>query len=375
MNPRFFNQLLRFLLNHSKRTGIFLLGLVLLSPFLGLSQNGDRIKTVVIDAGHGGKDPGAIGKKSYEKDIALAIALKTGHYISENFTDVEVVYTRDEDVFIGLDERAQIANKAGADVFISLHCNSNASSRPTGAETFVLGLHRTQDNLEVAKTENAAIFYEDDYEEQYEGFNPNNDEDYIVLTMFQSANIDQSISLASEIQDQFEKRVGRKNRGVKQAGFLVLRKTTMTGILVELGFISNPDEEKFLLSEDGQVYMASAIYRAFKNFKNTYEANNITPIIDIPEPSPKDTIYFRIQFASFKKEKSVSSKKFKGLEDIRYFEQNGLFKYTSGNTTSFEEAGRIKEKVREQGYHDAFIIALRNNEIIPVSEALKETKP
>ncbi len=271
------------------------------------SQNGDKNFKVVIDAGHGGKDPGAVGKNSYEKDIALAIALKTGGYIEENCKDVEVIYTRIDDTFIGLDERANIANTAGADVFMSFHCNSNASTKPFGSETYVLGLHRTKDNLEVAKTENAAIFYEEDYESLYEGFNPNNDEDYILLSMFQSANIDQSISLASAVQVQFETRVGRQNRGVKQAGFLVLRKTTMTSILIELGFLSNLNEEKFLMSEEGQTFMASAAYRAFKTYKKEYDEDNTIPIIEKPEPIVIDSVYFRVQFASFKKEKSLDS--------------------------------------------------------------------
>ena len=333
-------------------------------------QTGNTIQKVVIDPGHGGKDPGAIGRISREKDIVLAVALKTGQYIQEDFKDIEVIYTRNKDVFVELHKRAQIANESGADVFISIHCNSNKSSSPYGAETFVMGLHKTEDNLDVAKTENAAIFYEEDYATQYEGFNPNSDEDYITLSMFQSANIDQSIDLSSKVQQQFEDRVGRKNRGVKQAGFWVLFKTTMPGILIELGFLSNPEEEKFLLSKDGQIYLASAIYRAFKQFKVEYEENNydLKPIADRGTLSDQQVLY-RVQFASYKKEKSLEFKKFKGLDDIRMYEHNGQFKYTTGEFSTLDEALKLKNELRNKGYKDMFIVPFLNQERISLEKA------
>jgi len=356
-----------------KRYLIFFSLLILLASFAKPvdGQGTSVIKTVVIDAGHGGKDPGAMGKHSKEKDIALAVALKTGQYIKEQFKDIQVVFTRDDDTFVELRKRAQIANESGADVFISIHCNSNPSSQPYGAESYVMGLHKSEDNLETAKTENAAIFFEDDYASQYEGFDPRSDEDYIVLSMFQSATIDQSINLASKVQDQFTNRVGRKDRGVRQAGFWVLYKTTMPGILIELGFLSNAKEEAFLLSDEGRIYMASAIYRAFKKYKLEFDAAN-----DGLEPvSVHDTInkalFFRVQFASYKKEKSLNFRKFRGLKDIKMYEHLGQYKYTSGNFSSYEEAEKLKEEMLKKGYPDIFIVAFLDDQRIPLDEGLE----
>ncbi|MCD4791174.1 MAG: N-acetylmuramoyl-L-alanine amidase [Bacteroidales bacterium] len=359
---------------------VLIFGIILLLCLIGLSgfpQIENKITKVVIDAGHGGKDPGALGKHSREKDIVLTVALKTGKYIEENFEDIEVLYTRKTDVFVELHKRAQIANESGADVFISIHCNSNRSSQPYGAETYVMGLHKTQQNLDVAKTENAAILYEDDYITQYEGFDPNSDEDYIILSMFQSTNIDQSINLSSKVQNQFHERVGRKDRGVKQAGFWVLYKTTMPGILIELGFLSNPNEEKFLISDKGQVYLASAIYRAFKEYKKEFEEANkdLKPVIVKKEES-KPVIYYRVQFASFRKEKSLDFRKFRGLQEIKMYKHDGAYKYTTGNETSLEKAIELKEKLRDKGYKDIFVVAFLNEERISLDEAnrLNENK-
>lgn len=342
---------------------------------LGFAQVKNKITKVVIDAGHGGKDPGALGKFTMEKDIVLDVALRTGNYIEENIEGVEVIYTRTKDEFIELHKRAQIANESGADVFISIHCNSNKSSRPYGSETYVMGLHKSVENLDVAKTENAAIYYEENYKTSYDGFNPDSDEDYIVLSMFQSATIDQSIGLSSKVQSQFKDRAGRKDRGVKQAGFWVLYKTTMPGILIELGFLSNPTEEKFLNSEDGRAYMASAIYRAFKEYKMEFEETNkdLKPVIVIKEEE-KPPVYYRIQFASYKKEKTLDFRKFKGLEDIRMYEHDGLYKYTTGNKETMEEALSLKEELKEKGYEDIFIVAFLNEERIEISKAKELTE-
>lgn len=357
-----------------KRTLLFFGILMLLSSswLLGISQVENKITKVVIDAGHGGKDPGALGKSTMEKDIVLDVALRTGKYIEENIEGVEVIYTRKKDEFVELHKRAQIANESGADVFISIHCNSNKSSRPYGAETYVMGLHKSIDNLDVAKTENAAIYYEEDYKTSYEGFNPNSDEDYIVLSMFQSATIDQSIGLSSKVQEQFRDRVGRKDRGVKQAGFWVLYKTTMPGILIELGFLSNLTEEKFLTSEDGKTFMASAIYRAFKAYKNEFEDANkdLKPVVVIKEEE-KPPIYYRVQFASYKKEKTLDYKKFKGLDDVKVYEHDGLFKYTVGNMETMKEALALKEELKLKGYEGIFIVAFLNEERIDLSKAME----
>lgn len=245
--------------------------IIVLSSFTPLDLANYKVKTVVIDAGHGGKDPGALGKKSEEADIALATALELGRIIKENMPDINVVYTRSTDVFVELHQRAKIANSKGADLFISIHCNSGPSAA-YGTETFTMGLHTSERNLAVAKKENSVILQEEDYEANYDGFDPNSDEGYILMSLQQSADNDKSIRLAHSIQSQFEKRVGRKNRGVKQAGLLVLWRTTMPSVLVEIGFVTNPKEEEYLNSKENRVYIASGIYRAFKDYKEGLES-------------------------------------------------------------------------------------------------------
>src|SRR5665647_582989 len=226
---------------------------------------------VVIDAGHGGKDPGTVGLKAKEKDINLAVALRTGQYIKDNLKDVKVIYSRDDDSFIGLAERADVANKNKADIFISIHSNAMNDKRFTGAETWVLGQSKDEANLQVAMKENSVITFEKDYQAKYEGYDPNSVESFIIFSLMQNTYLKQSTEFASMIQDQIRDRVGRKDRGVKQAGFVVLWRTTMPSVLVELGFLSNAEEEKYLLSETGQDYLASAIYRAFGDYKHTID--------------------------------------------------------------------------------------------------------
>ncbi|MDC0303538.1 N-acetylmuramoyl-L-alanine amidase [Flavobacteriales bacterium] len=259
-----------------KRSILPFLALVLI-PFFGIGQDAEtpyRITTIVIDAGHGGKDPGNLGTgryKTQEKHIALDVALRVGGYIEKQFPEINVIYTRKTDVFIGLDGRAEVANDAKADLFLSIHCNAFPNPKSNGVETFVLGLHRNKENLQVAMKENSAIFLEDDYKTKYEGFDPNSAESIIALTIMQSAYLQQSLHISSYIQDQFRNRVGRRDRGVKQAGFLVLRKTTMPSILIELGFLTHAPEEDFLNTENGKAYMSSAIFRGFKEYKDMVE--------------------------------------------------------------------------------------------------------
>lgn len=232
-----------------------------------------KLKTVVIDAGHGGKDPGAIGSgKTNEKDIALVVALKLGDYITKNFPDVNVVYTRKTDVFLELHERAEIANKTKADLFIAVHVNSSTNADAYGTSCYVLGLHRTEANLEVAKRENAVINLEDDKDKNYE-FDPNSPEGHIIMSMKQNAFLDQSIDIASKVENQFENYAKRKSLGVKQAGFYVLYKTTMPSILAEIGFISNAEEEKYLNSVKGQDLIATSLFNAFKDYKIELEGS------------------------------------------------------------------------------------------------------
>ena len=383
--------------------GILLLAFLV--PMLVFGQRGEKITTVVIDAGHGGKDPGAIGAISKEKDITLTVALLVGNYIKKNCPDVKVVYTRERDVFVALNERAAVANRNNADVFISIHCNSAGSkgASVTGAETFVLGEHKNAANLEVAKKENSAILYEEDADEQYGNFDLNSPEAYIALSLFQSEYLNQSLQLAANMQEQFSKRVGCKDRGVQQAGFLVLWKTAMPSILIELGFISNATEERFLASEQGQTYMASAIYRAFRDFKASYEGeNNIVAPIDTPKETPNETqqetpeetrqetpanpvteipaetqpetpakakVSFKVQFATRSTQVPVTDKDFAKVPEVGVYFYNGAYRYTSGDFRTKDEAVNRQAEVRKLGFDDAFVVAFIDGERATIKEA------
>ncbi len=233
-----------------------------------------RIQKIVIDPGHGGRDGGCSGHLSREKHVSLNIALMVGKTIQAYYPDIEVIFTRTKDVFVPLNKRAEIANKSNADLFISVHCNfiPNKSS-VDGSETYVLGLHRADDNLAVAKRENAAIFYEENYQENYDGYDPNSPEGHIILSMFQNAYLEQSISLANKIENNIAQDAVRKSRGVKQAGFLVLRKTTMPSVLVESGYLSNASDDQYLSTDYGQKQIAKAIFNAFAEYKSEVEGN------------------------------------------------------------------------------------------------------
>ncbi|MBQ6049059.1 MAG: N-acetylmuramoyl-L-alanine amidase [Bacteroidaceae bacterium] len=241
------------------------LAFIALTLILSLSA---QAYTLVIDAGHGGKDPGAIGRKSKEKNINLAVALAFGKLVEQNCPDVKVVYTRKTDVFVELDERANIANRNKADLFVSIHVNSTAAKNgPQGTETYTLGMHRAADNLEVAKRENSVITLENNYEQKYEGFDPKSSESYIIFELMQDKNMEQSVNFAKLVQQQFKSTAGRVNKGVYQAGFLVLRATSMPSALIELGYINNANEETYLCSAAGQSALAKSIYNAFKAYK------------------------------------------------------------------------------------------------------------
>jgi N-acetylmuramoyl-L-alanine amidase len=241
------------------------LAFIALTLILSLSA---QAYTLVIDAGHGGKDPGAIGRKSKEKNINLAVALAFGKLVEQNCPDVKVVYTRKTDVFVELDERANIANRNKADLFVSIHVNSTAAKNgPQGTETYTLGMHRAADNLEVAKRENSVITLESNYEQKYEGFDPKSSESYIIFELMQDKNMEQSVNFAKLVQQQFKSTAGRVNKGVYQAGFLVLRATSMPSALIELGYINNANEETYLCSAAGQSALAKSIYNAFKAYK------------------------------------------------------------------------------------------------------------
>lgn len=248
--------------------------LLLLASFTSVGRVDFKVRKVVIDAGHGGKDPGTHGLISEEKDVALDIALELGQIIEQYLPDVEVIYTRKDNTFIELEERANIANTQGADVFISVHCNAIGNPEIHGTETYIMGLHVNKRNLAVAQRENSVILMEDNYKEKYEGFDPNSPESYIMFSLMQNAHMENSLRLADNVETQFSQRVGRHSRGVKQAGFMVLWQTTMPSILVEVGYLTNEKEERYLNDELGKTYIASGIFRAFRDYKVEMESMN-----------------------------------------------------------------------------------------------------
>lgn len=328
-----------------------------------LAAQSNKIQTVVIDAGHGGKDPGAVGSKSKEKNITLAVAKKTGEYIKKKYPDVKVVYTRDKDVFVELMERARIANRNNADLFISIHCNSVAKSPGTcGVETYVMGEHRNSANLNVAKRENASILYESDAEANYDGFDPNSTEAYIAFSFIQSEFKQHSLELADLIQTELVNKAKRKDRGVQQAGFLVLYKTAMPSVLVELGFITNSSDETFMMSAEGQDYLASAIYRAFCTYKTNYEKESVELSQEVSQTAEKPAldknqgIVYKVQFASRSRKLDNPQSVYKYLQDIDYYEHNGMFKYTAGCFATKAEADAYLKEVIAKGYTDAFVV-------------------
>ena len=394
MKNRYFCTIIRMILH--RLYIIFLLCSLALPATHLRAENGKF--TVVIDPGHGGRDPGALGRRGKEKNINLNVALKLGKLIQNNCKDVNVVYTRQKDVFVPLDRRAQIANNAKADLFISIHTNSVARGRTVrGTETYTLGLHRTDDNLEVAKKENGVILIESDYQQRYAGFNPNSAESYIIFEFLQDKNMENSVQLATLIQKQFKSTAKRIDKGVHQAGFLVLRETTMPGVLVELGYISTPDEERYLLTEAGTDALALSIYRAFANYKQHNAASPDKPLGTFvgtqakPTPKPKaeasstprkeapkretesDKPIFKIQILTSDKKLASKNKQFKGLSPVGYYQEKGIYKYTYGESTDYNKVLRTKRQIASK-FKGAFIIAFKNGKKVNVNEAIKEFK-
>ncbi len=336
--------------------------------------------TVVLDAGHGGKDPGAIGKKIKEKDINLEIVLKLGNLIKKNHPDVKVVYTRSKDVFVELSERAKIANRNKADLFISVHTNAAQSKTAKGTETYALGLAKTEENLEVAKRENSVILLEDDYSTKYEGFDPTSAESYIMFDFMQSMYLEQSINLASSVQEQFRTKAKRSDRGVRQGAFWVLRATSMPSILIEVGYISNAEEENYLALSSSRQKLAESIYEAFSHYKadwsrkqsgnissSSEQNNKVTDIISDATPKEESKIIkedakiekeiedYRIQIMASDKIYKTSSSVFKGLSNIRYYRENNLYKYTYGSFKTKDEAIKQLPKIQKL-FKGAFVV-------------------
>ena len=334
------------------------------------SENVYRLRKVVIDAGHGGKDPGALGRRSYEKNIVLSIALKLGKYIEENMPEVEVIYTRKTDEFIELYQRGDIANKAKADLFISIHCNSNPNKNIAGAETYVMGLHTDKKNMEVALAENAVISLENDYTLHYEGYDPNSVESFILFSLMQNTYLEQSLEFASLVQNQFRERARRKDRGVRQAGFIVLWRTTMPSVLVETGYISNANEERYLMTDEGQSLIASAIFRAFREYKQKIESRSALTL----QPSdPADEILFGVQVASSRHSLDKKHPLYKRYPELMEIHEGNWYKYVAGANPSYEDVRQRKSEI-SANIHDAFIVAVKNGKIIPLKTALSEIK-
>lgn len=409
-----------------QKISIALMVVLMLALFANKSDaqttKGKGLNVVVIDPGHGGKDPGAVGKSAKEKDIVLSVALKLGGLIKKNYPNVKVIYTRDKDVFVELGERASIANRNNADLFISVHVNSvdgNTSSH--GTETFVMGLHKNDANLAVAKRENSVILQEDNYSSKYDGFDPNDPESNIIFSLFQNAYSDQSLLLAASVENEF-KTLKRFDRGVKQAGFLVLWKTAMPSILTELGFISNPEEEQYLKSETGQTEIATSIYNAFAKYKSQYD-NSPVYLEKIPErqtspqasqpaeqntaqenaakadnsvkpstaddkasvaadktedKSPKSNetsgILFKVQIRMSPKELEVNEKNFgKYFDKVSYYMHDGSYKYTVGSETDYNAILKFFHEVKSS-YPGCFVIALKDGKRMDLNEAIKATK-
>ena len=388
-------------MNNSLLNSIFsLIFILIFSPVL-MGNNGvpdkdeSRISVVVIDPGHGGKDWGASMGKAKEKDIVLDIAIKLGDIIKLNYPNVKIIYTRKKDIFIPLHQRANIANKNKADLFISIHVNAVENKSVRGTETFVLGQHRSKDNLDVAKKENSVILLEDDYTNTYEGFDPNLPESYIMFELVQDEYLEQSVMFASAIQKQFKEQANRVDRSVKQAGFLVLRRTTMPSVLIETGFLSHTSERNYLLSESGKTNLASAIFKAFKDYKRKIEDKSSFNLITKNETSKPEVkkektttvlkpetdkniqksenklIYFSVQIMALKRKMETTPTNFKGEKSIFVVEAADINRYYSGKFENLNDAEVEKSRIQEK-YPTAFIVAFENNKLISVKKALEK---
>lgn len=399
--------------------------LLIIICFSAVVKAADKKFTLVIDAGHGGRDAGAIGAFSKEKNINLSVALAFGRYVEQYCPSVKVIYTRKKDVFIELNERANIANRNKADLFISIHTNSVAGSKMVrGFETYTLGMHRAGDNLDVAKRENSVITMESDYRSKYQGFDPNSAESYIMFEYMQDKNMENSVNFAKYIQSSVCRSASRANKGVHQAGFLVLRATSMPSCLVELGFISTPDEERQLNDPLVQDQMARGLYQAFGQYLNKYgsgvkayalapveekketvkveepatvatpatetqtaDKSNVeekTKITKEAQPETKETVesekatqsdvpVFKVQILSVSKQLKKGDSHFKGLTDIDSFKEGGLIKYTYGASTNYNEIAKLRKSILDK-FPQAFVIAFKGNEKMNVQTAISECK-
>jgi N-acetylmuramoyl-L-alanine amidase len=387
------NKIYHSKLHNYKRIIVFFL-LITGIVFSSQSQTTQNsVRKIVIDPGHGGKDSGTMGTKrykKYEKDIALSISIKLGLYIAQNFPQIDIIYTRKSDIFLELKERTELANKTDADLFISIHCDGFTSPSASGASVFVMGMSKLKANMDVAMRENSVIYMEDNYKEKYEGFDPQTAESYIVFSLMQNTYLEQSISFAEDVENEFSSRAKRKSRGVKQAPFYVISRVNMPSVLIETGFLTNPEEEDYLHTVKGQDFIASAIFRAFRSYKeridkatlrlteiqkieeqaskDNIEVKEIVSDKDIEKEEIKPNIIYKVQIGTYLKE-MMNTDKFKDLTLEETF-NNGTYKYSIGNTSSKDEADRLKKIMREKGFNGAFVIAFSDGIRINVKEAL-----
>ena len=366
--------------------GLLLLAALFVNPLFAddKKKKNNKIRTIVIDPGHGGKDSGTMGTKrytQYEKHIALDISLKLGNYIKEAFPDIEIIYTRKTDVFLELWERTELANEKNADLFISVHCDGFTNPNPSGASVFVMGMSKLKANMDVAMRENSVMYLEDNFKEKYDGFDPKSPESYIVFSLMQNTFLDQSISIAEKIEDEFANRAKRKSRGVKQAPFYVISRVNMPSILIEAGFLTNPKEEDFLNTEVGKDHIASAIFRGFRSYKESVDGANIIELDKsavkekeiIKTPTPKkeittDKVEYKVQIGTYLKS-MLSDKSFMNLNAYEEI-INGTYKYYVGNAYNKVSADNIKIKMREKGFKGAFVVAFYQDKRISMQEAL-----
>ncbi len=355
---------------------IILLG-VCLAMSLGMQAQLKKKFTLVLDPGHGGKDPGASSKKAQEKNIVLAVALMLGEKIERTMADVDVLYTRDKDVYPTLRDRSAFANKNHADLFISIHVNAVDNRAVNGAETFLLGVDKMGANLNVAMKENAVMLLEDDYKSNYEGFNPNSVESYIMFEFMQNQHMENSVQLASLTQNQLIGSCKRKDRGVKQAPFWVLYSVGCPSILVELGFISNAADEAYMTSKKGQMELADGLYRAFASYKKSLDTN---AQVEIVTQSAQNETYsaseqtgkpvYKVQILSGREELRSRDRSFKGVRDVDYYQESGMYKYTVGEETDFDKINKVRMELKDK-FPGAFVVAFLNGEKISVTEAKK----
>ena len=343
--------------------------------------------TLVIDAGHGGHDAGALGTFSKEKNINLNVALAFGRLVENNCPGVNVIYTRKTDVFIPLHQRADIANRNKADLFISIHTNAlPKGAKAMGLETYTLGMHRASDNFDVAKRENSVILIEKDYKQHYEGFDPSSSESYIMFEFLQDKNMAQSVELAKMVQKRTCAAAARPNKGVKQAGFLVLRETSMPSCLIELGFISTPSEEQFLNSDEGIANMGRGIYQAFCDYLAKYDKSFTVPFNpevsetkedNKEQPQPEEVKdeapVFKVQILTSNVKLKSGSRQLKGRDDADFYKDGNIYKYTVGASTNYNEIYRLRKQLLAQ-FPEAFIIAFKGGQRMNVQKAIEEFK-